>query len=51
MFDNLAVVAGLIILFWLGILVAYVFISRQQTDLQKEIEDLEKQVDRIEKQD
>lgn len=51
MFDNLTIVAGLIILFWLGVLVAYIAISRQQTSLQDEIEALEKQVDRLEKKD
>jgi hypothetical protein len=50
MFDNLTVVAGLIILFWLGVLVAYIIVSRQQTGLQQEIDNLEKQVDKLEKQ-
>lgn len=47
--ENLTLLAIVIIVLWLGILAFYLFSSRQQVGLQKELEELEKQMDQLEK--
>lgn len=47
--ENLTLLAIVIILLWLGVLAFYLFSSRQQVDLQKELDELEKQMDQLEK--
>ena len=45
MFDNLMVVALIIIVLWLGAMAYYFYVSRQQRDLADEIEKLREQLD------
>jgi CcmD family protein len=40
MFDSLPLLAVIIILFWLGLMGYYVYLSRQQSDLRQEIDKL-----------
>ena len=47
--ENLTLLAIVIIVLWLGVLAFYLVSSRQQVDLQKEIEALDKQMDQLEK--
>jgi hypothetical protein len=47
MFDNLILVAVVIIVLWLGAMAYYYFVSRQQNDLADEIEKLRAQLDEI----
>jgi uncharacterized protein HemX len=47
--ENLTLLAVVIIVLWLGVLAFYMFSSRQQVDLHKELDDLEKQMDQLEK--
>lgn len=48
MLENLVVVAVVIILLWLGAMAYYLFVSRQQNDLEDEIEKLRTQLDNAE---
>ncbi len=41
MFDNLTLVALIIIIFWIGGFVLYMFYSKQQTVIQEDIERVE----------
>jgi hypothetical protein len=47
-FDNLVLVAILIIILWMGAMVYYYFVSRQQNELGNEIEKLRAQLDEVE---
>jgi uncharacterized membrane protein len=42
MFDNLLLIAVIVIVFWLGIFAFYMMTSKKQEDIQKEIESVEK---------
>ncbi len=44
MFENLMFVAGIAAVLWLGSFVYYLFTSRQQNDIAREIEALEEQL-------
>ena len=44
MFENLLVVAAVAAILWLGAFIYYLFTSRQQKDIAREIEQLEKQL-------
>jgi preprotein translocase subunit YajC len=48
MFDSLVVVAIIIIVLWLGAMIYYYFVSRQQGDLADEIEKLRSQLNDLE---
>lgn len=48
MFDNLVLVAIVIIVMWLGAMAYYYFVSRQQNELANEIEKLRAQLDESE---
>jgi hypothetical protein len=50
MFDNLIVVAIIIIVFWLGALAYYFYVSRQQNELGEEIGKLREQLDTLERE-
>jgi len=45
MFDNLLLIAILVIVFWLSILIFYLYTSRQQQNLQADIETLRQMLD------
>jgi hypothetical protein len=45
MFENLLLIAVVIMILWVGILAYYLVTSRQQTDLQKNIESLREMLD------
>lgn len=45
MLDNLLLIAVVIMIMWVGIMAYYLYTSRRQTDLQKEIEDLREMLD------
>ena len=45
MLENLLLIAVVIMILWVGVLAYYLYTSRQQTDLQKEIEDLRDMLD------
>ena len=45
MFDNLTLIAIIVILFWLGIFAYYMITSRQQQELQKDMEELQEMLD------
>ncbi|MBP7998421.1 MAG: hypothetical protein KA314_04285 [Chloroflexi bacterium] len=47
---NLTVLAVIIIIFWLAVLIVYMISSRQQSDIQADIESLEREVEKLEKQ-
>lgn len=51
MFENLVVVAIIIILLWVGAFVYYFYVSRQQNELEDEIEKLKTQLDKVEGED
>ncbi len=44
MFENLIFIAGIAAVLWLGTFVYYLFTSRQQSEIAREIEDLEEQL-------
>ncbi len=48
MFDNLLVVALIIIVLWLGAMAYYFYVSRQQNELGDEIDKLREQLDALE---
>lgn len=41
MFDNLTLIAAVVIVFWLGVFAYYMITSRQQQNLQQDIEELQ----------
>lgn len=45
MFGNLLLIAVVILIMWVGILAYYMITSRQQNDLQKDIENLREMLD------
>lgn len=45
MFENLLLIAVVIMIMWVGVLAYYLITSRQQTDLQKDIESLREMLD------
>ena len=45
MFENLLLIAVVIMILWVGILAYYLVTSRQQTDLQKNIESMREMLD------
>lgn len=45
MFENLVLIAVVIMILWVGALAFYLITSRRQTDLQKDIETLQKMLD------
>lgn len=48
MFDNLLLIAIVIMIMWVGVLAYYLITSRQQADLQKDIEFLREMLDKPE---
>jgi uncharacterized membrane-anchored protein YhcB (DUF1043 family) len=50
MLENLLLIAIVIMIMWVGALVYYLVTSRQQTDLQKNIESLREMLDETENQ-
>ena len=50
MFENLLLIAIVIMIMWLGVMAYYLVTSRQQTDLQKNIESLRDRLDETENQ-
>ena len=50
MFENLLLIAIVIMIMWLGVMAYYLVTSRQQTDLQKNIESLRDRLDGTENQ-
>jgi hypothetical protein len=50
MLENLLLIAVVIMIMWLGVLAYYLVTSRQQTDLQKNIESLRDMLDKTEDQ-
>lgn len=45
MFDNLFIVAAIIIILWLGLFILYLFSSRQQHTLKENLQALEEKLD------
>ncbi len=45
MFDNLTLIAVIVIVFWLGIFAFYMMTAKKQDDIQKEIESVEKMLE------
>ena len=45
MFENLILIAVVIMIMWVGVLAYYLVTSRQQADLQKDIESLREMLD------
>jgi preprotein translocase subunit YajC len=45
MFENLILIAVVIMIMWVGVLAYYLITSRQQADLQKDIESLREMLD------
>jgi preprotein translocase subunit YajC len=45
MFDNLIVVAIIVIVLWLGAMGYYFYVSRQQSELKEEIDKLREELD------
>ncbi len=50
MFENLLLIAIVIMIMWLGVMAYYLVTSRPQTDLQKNIESLRDMLDETENQ-
>ena len=50
MLENLLLIAIVIMIMWLGVMAYYLVTSRQQTDLQKNIESLRDRLDETENQ-
>lgn len=50
MFENLLLIAVVMLIMWVGVLAYYLITSRQQTDLQKDIESLRNMLDEADKQ-
>lgn len=50
MFENLLLIAVVIMVLWVGVLAYYLITSRQQTDLQKDIESLRNMLDEADNQ-
>jgi hypothetical protein len=50
MFENLLLIAVVIMIMWVGALAYYLITSRQQTDLQKDIESLRNMLDEADNQ-
>jgi preprotein translocase subunit YajC len=46
MFDNLVLIAVVIMILWIGVLAYYLVTSRQQKDLQEDIESLREMLDK-----
>jgi preprotein translocase subunit YajC len=50
MLDNLVLIAVVIMILWIGVLAYYLVTSRQQKDLQKDIESLREMLDKTDDQ-
>ncbi len=50
MFENLTLLAGIIIVAWVAALVYFFYTSRQQTEIRRELDELRELMDRKEKE-